>query len=458
MDSQEAFGRDAAAPDEQGLLELADWMLANLRDAADYVQVYVSRSLTVHSEAYDGQALATGVEPLTGVGCLIRQGSRWRYRHGTPSSLTRLASWLDASASPTPSDAPAEALRAGTRPLGYVPISAPKWMTPDPRTEYSLLVMEDFTSRAFAVADTDGVRAVCADQVLRQRVKATVTADGHPYRGMNRRVLRGATIAEASAQGTADLVRVALDHALDASVATLAGLRRTPVVFGPSAGAGFLHELVGHALEGDNFALDSPYTTRLRQPGVLPAALTVEDDPTIPDGYGSYAIDDEGTPARTTPLLSGGEVGAPLACVRTVHRSGGAPTGNGRRRSYRDLAIPRASNTVVRAGGDPTTELHAVGPQGLLHVGCLGAGMINLMTGEYSFSALDCTFITPDGHRVPVRDVSLFGDALDTLERIEGVGSDVGGDSVSCGKQGQMIGIGIYSPTMRFAALDWSAG
>ncbi|MFD8009191.1 TldD/PmbA family protein [Streptomyces sp. NPDC058955] len=457
MNSQEAPRHDEPAPDEQGLLELAEWTLAKLADAADYAQVYASRSLTVHSEAYDGQTLATGLEPMTGVGCLVRQGARWRYRHVTPSSLGRLASWLDASASPSTGDAPADALLRGPRPLGHVPTPAGQWPAPDPRTEYSLLVMEDFTARAFAVADTDGVRAACADRVLRQRVKATVTVGGHPYRGMNRRVLRGAAIAEA-ARGTEDLVRVALDHALDASVATLAGPRRTPVVFGPSAGAGFLHELVGHALEGDNFALGSPYTTRLRRPGVLPPALTVEDDPTLPDGYGSYAIDDEGTPARTTPLLSGGDIGAPLASVRTVHRSGDAPTGNGRRRSYRDLAIPRASNTVVRPGGDRAAELLAVGPQGLLYVGCLGAGMINLMTGEYSFSALDCTFLTPDGHRVPVRDVSLFGDALDALERVEGIGADVGGDSVSCGKQGQMIGIGIYSPTMRFAALDWSAG
>jgi predicted Zn-dependent protease len=83
--------------------------------------------------------------------------------------------------------------------------------------------------------------------------------------------------------------------------------------------------------------------------------------------------------------------------------------------------------------------------------------MINLVTGEFSFAALNCAYITPGGERVPVRDVSLVGDALRTLARLEGVGSDFAGDNITCGKQGQLVGIGVYSPSMRYAALDWSA-
>ncbi|WP_050779524.1 TldD/PmbA family protein [Streptomyces sp. C] len=239
--------------------------------------------------------------------------------------------------------------------------------------------------------------------------------------------------------------------------AALRGRHRTPVVFGPTAAVGFLHELVGHALEGDNFAMTSDYVTALRKPGAVPELLTLHDDATLADGYGSYAIDDEGVEGRTTVLVANGEIGSPLTSVRAAQRHGYTPTGNGRRRDYRELPLPRASNTVVPPGTEDPAALAEASREGLLHVGCLGAGMINLATGEFSFAALNCTYLTPDGHRVPVRDVSLFGDALDTLRRAEAVGSDFGGDSITCGKQGQMIGIGLFSPSMRYSALDWSA-
>jgi hypothetical protein len=41
--------------------------------------------------------------------------------------------------------------------------------------------------------------------------------------------------------------------------------------------------------------------------------------------------------------------------------------------------------------------------------------------------------------------------------RLEAVGNDLGGDNVTCGKQGQSVGIGLFSPTMRFADLTWRA-
>ena len=83
--------------------------------------------------------------------------------------------------------------------------------------------------------------------------------------------------------------------------------------------------------------------------------------------------------------------------------------------------------------------------------------MIHLTTGEYSFAALNCVYVTPAGNRVAVPDVTLVGDALGTLARLEAVGPDFEGDNVSCGKRGQLIGIGVYGPSMRFDSLVWNA-
>ncbi|MDX3075931.1 TldD/PmbA family protein [Streptomyces sp. MI02-7b] len=466
---QGPVGRDRAT---EHLIDVAEWAVTELRRSADYVQVYVSRTLEIKVECVDGKVLATCVEPHEGLGCLIRQGTRWRYRHVSPSAIGELLSWPAAAGSGTkPDDDRAgggmsgpvslsgwlPAWQGAAHPPAFTPTPAEEWLVRDTGNVHSLRTLEDFTSRAFAVVDTEGIRAASASRTVRQRVEATVTVNGHHYRGLSRRLVRGADTEGKYLPGADGISRIALGHALDSAAAEVRGKHRTPVVFGPAAAAGFLHELVGHALEGDNFALHSDYLTRLRRRGAVPEPLTLQDDPTRADGYGSYDIDDEGVAAQVTTLLANGEIGPPLSSVRTVHRDGYIPTGNGRRKHYRDVAIPRASNTVALPGKeDPEALLHD-GSGGVLYVGGLGAGMINLVTGEYSFAALNCFFITPGGHRVPARDVSLYGDALDTLGRIEGIGRDFGGDNISCGKQGQMIGIGIHSPSMRYAELDWSA-
>jgi len=229
------------------------------------------------------------------------------------------------------------------------------------------------------------------------------------------------------------------------------------VVLGPGWPGILLHEAIGHGLEGDfNRKGTSAFANRIGE-RVAAAECTVVDDGTLSRRRGSLNIDDEGTPTQCTVLIENGILRGYMQDRMNARLSGNRPTGNGRRRDYRALPLPRASNTVVARGTDDPDALLAPSAEGLLHVGCLGAGMIHLSSGEFHFAALNCTYVTPDGHRVPVRDVSLFGDALKTLARVEGIGTDFGGDSVTCGKQGQMIGIGLFSPSMRFSALDWSA-
>jgi hypothetical protein len=437
---------ETAAP----LLELAQWAVARLQGSADYVQAFAEHTLAIRVECIDGEVLATCVEPREGLSCLVRQGDRWRHRHVPVSAVQDIPQWLNGHDDGTHSPPCPE--RSGYP--DFVPMAPTEWLIEDAGSAHSIRTIEDFTRRSFAVADTEGIGVGTTTSTVRQRVEVSVMTNGSRYRGLSRWLTRGEH--GCSHPGARALAKVALGHALDAAQAVPVGGHRTPVVFGPSAAAGFLHELVGHALEGDNFALGSPYTVALRHSEGLPARLTLCDNPALVDGYGSYDIDDEGATAQATTLVANAAIGAPLTSVRVAHRNAFALTGNGRRGGYRNLTIPRASNTVVLPGTeDPALMLDS--PVGLLHIGCLGAGEINLVTGEFSFAALDCSYFTSDGYRVPVRDVSLFGDALQTLRCLEAVGTDFGGDNVTCGKQGQMIGIGIFSPSMRYSALDWTA-
>jgi predicted Zn-dependent protease len=441
---------DSPAHGGEALLELAEWAVGELKGTADYVQVFAESSLSVKVENLDGEVLATCVEPRDGMGCLVRQDDRWRYRAVPSTELAELVGWLGLARSSSLPE-----WRISSEAEGFSPLAARSWLASGESGNLSVRAVEAYTNRSIAVVDTEGIRASSSSRAVRQRVEATIIMGGRRYRGLSRWFRRGQD--EEPHPGGDHLTRIALGHARDAAKATMHGKQRTPVVLGPSAAAAFLHELVGHALEGDNFALDSAYMKGLRKPGALPLSLSLHDDPTIPHGYGSYEIDDEGGSACATVLLDNGEIGSPLTSVRVVDRDGYRPTSNGRRWDYRELAIPRASNTVALPGTEDPANLLESSHAGLLYVGCLGAGVIHLSSGEFSFAGLNCAYISPAGDRVPVRDVSLVGDALKTLARLEAIGSDFGGDSATCGKQGQLIGIGLYSSSMRYAALDWSA-
>lgn len=440
----------AAVPDVEQLGEVSAWAVLELAGAVDYLQIYAESTLAVSIECTSGEATATFADLREGLGCLALKEGRWRYLAVPPAQVGELADWLGA---PRVGGGPAWASCPDA--VDFTPLDPAAWQV-GRGFSHSIRSVEDFTQRRYAVADTDGNVHVGATHTLRRRVEAGVDVFGRRYRGRSRWLRQGPTVTVAD-RSVQDLVQTALGHAEDSAAAAVHGKHRTPVVFGPSAAAGFLHELLGHALEADNLQLDSDYIRGLRRPNALPANLVICDDPTVEQGYGSYLADDEGRAATAVTLMADGEIGTPLTSVRTARRGGYRRTANGRRTDFRFPAIPRASNTVVLPGTeDPKLLLQSQG-SGVLYVGCLGAGMIYLGSGEFSFAALNCHYLTPDGNRVPARDVSLVGNALETLGRLESIGSDFGGDNVTCGKQGQMIGIGLFSPSMRFAALDWSA-
>ncbi|WP_433498657.1 TldD/PmbA family protein [Sphaerimonospora sp. CA-214678] len=441
----------SAAPDVERLKEAAARAVRELTGTADYVQVFAESTLAVSVECTDGEVAATCGDLREGLGCLVLKDGGWRYRSVTPAQAGGIADWLGA---PRPATGPVWASCPDAS--GFTPVGPADWQVEGGTVPQSIRSVEDFTYRRYAVADTEGNAYAGATHILRRRVEASVVVSGRRYRGLSRWLREGAAAVHAGGP-VQDLVHTALGHARDSAAAAVSGKHRTPVVFGPSAAAGFLHELVGHALEADNFLLDSDYITELRRSRTLPPALTIRDDPAVEHGYGSHPADDEGLAAAPTTMVENGELGVPLTSIRTAQRGGYRRTASARRTDFRSPAIPRASNTVVLPGSDDPNLLVRSSGGGVLYVGSLGAGMIYLGTGEFTFAGLNCHYLTPAGDRIPARDVSLVGNALRTLARLEGIGSDFGGDNATCGKQGQLIGIGLYSPSMRYAALDWSA-
>jgi TldD protein len=227
---------------------------------------------------------------------------------------------------------------------------------------------------------------------------------------------------------------------------------RMPVVLSSEAGGTMIHEAVGHGLEADLIDKGmSKYGGRIGEM-VAVSEVTVVDDGTLPGKRGTCSVDDEGTPMQRTVLIDHGRLIGYMNDLRMARKQGDAPTGNGRRQSYRDKPIPRMTNTMILSGkSDPGAIL--AGTDSGLYVRRMGGGQVNTLNGEYVFEVTEGYRIENGSLGAPVRGATLIGNGPDTLLDIEAVGSDLGFGIGTCGKNGQGAPVSDAQPTLRIREL-----
>lgn len=222
---------------------------------------------------------------------------------------------------------------------------------------------------------------------------------------------------------------------------------RMPVVLSSEAGGTMVHEAVGHGLEAD-LALRgmSVYKDRLGERIASPL-VSITDDATLTGRRGSFGIDDEGTPGQRTLLVEGGVLKGFLHDRLSSMRAGVAPTGNGRRESYRSKPIPRMTNTVILPGATPPEEVLSGASEGLLVVK-MGGGQVNTVTGDFMFEVAEGYRIEGGKRGEPVRGATITGNGPEVLMMIDRVGSDLGFGIGTCGKDGQGVPVADAQPTL----------
>ncbi|MEH0974709.1 metallopeptidase TldD-related protein [Micromonospora sp. CPCC 205546] len=409
------------------------------RREAQYEQLF--QQWTSHVQAcYAGGLRQAAVRLDAGAGRLRVVDGRARYA-AADHARARAGGLLESAGAGTEDFTDLLAMRAASA-AADLPVSLPG--------EHGLVevhVVVDVYSTLHVVADTEGR----CDASERVRCRTTVTAHAADLaRQVSSRFVRSTTPTEDDLTSFArDTVRM-LSRAPAASGEP--GSRRTAMVLRPTAGAALLHELVGHACEHDNAYNGSPYARALRDAALSTPSLTIRDDPGAAHGYGSMTADDDGVPCGGRSMVEAGQFVGTLASVRC-----GASGGNGRRANYRFPTQPRATNTVVSSGGDPAESLYSTDSGDLLVVRSFSSGQVNPYTGHFDFTASGCELWSADGDRTYLGDVRLDGDALEVLRRLEAIGDDPAYESISCGKQGQWVGVGISSPSMRFVDISWTS-
>jgi len=242
--------------------------------------------------------------------------------------------------------------------------------------------------------------------------------------------------------------RIAAQRARQLLDAEPAKAQEVPVVISSEAGGTMIHEAIGHCLEADlvQKGISPAYHGKLGQQ-VASRKLTVVDDGTLPTRNGSYAFDDEGTPAQRTVLIEKGILKSYMYDNFTAGKDHCKSTGNGRRNSFIHKPIPRMSNTFVLPGNEDPQKIIASVKSGLF-IKRLGGGEVNTANGDFVFEIEEGYKIENGRVSSPVRGALLIGNGPEVLRSISRVGNDLDFGLGTCGKDGQGVPVGDGQPTL----------
>ena len=218
------------------------------------------------------------------------------------------------------------------------------------------------------------------------------------------------------------------------------------VMLDNGSAAFFFHEVLSHPMESDAPASRLANLVKAR---LCPREIEVADEPARLDLFGGYPVDDEGVPARRTPLLSAGHLAGPLRDrlrADPLHPS----TGNGRRPSPFEHAAPRGSNLVVGPGGASEEEmLHRLGTG--IRIEEFDGGSVDLASGRFRlrFPAAQAVHRGRLGQPLgPGRVEGEIVEALAAVDSLLGSRAKPCRQLAWCAREGKVLPVGGEAPSV----------
>ena len=131
------------------------------------------------------------------------------------------------------------------------------------------------------------------------------------------------------------------------------------VITDPSISGLIAHEAFGHGVEMDQFVKDRAMAKHCMGQYVASPITNMHDGAAATHSVASYFFDDDGVLAHDTQIIKDGILVAGLSDLASAEQLGTAPTGNGRRDSYKRKAYARMTNTFFEAGKDKLEDMIA---------------------------------------------------------------------------------------------------
>ncbi len=247
-----------------------------------------------------------------------------------------------------------------------------------------------------------------------------------------------------------ELARSAAQLAVEQLSAQVVKAGHYTVVLDPIMAGLFTHEAFGHLSEAD-FIAENPDARAMMTLGRRfgPRNLNLYDDGSVARLRGSVVYDDEGTATQKTWLMREGVLVGHLHSRETAGQMNESPTGNARATSYRYAPQVRMTNTAI-APSDGGSLRDLIKDVELGVYACDWAGGETLLE--------DFTFVAKHGYLIrhgelaePLRSMTLTGNVFETLQNIDGIGSDFAWDESSgdCGKGEEGLPVCDGGPHLR---------
>ena len=222
-----------------------------------------------------------------------------------------------------------------------------------------------------------------------------------------------------------------------------------PVIADPELTGVLIHEALGHAVEGDLILQNDSILKDKIGEKIVSDIVNIFDDASLREGFGYYPYDVEGVKTKPNQLVENGKLISLLNSRETASKLGMKSSGNARS-LISDQPIVRMSNTYLQPGDNTFEELIEDIPDGIYLKGSRG-GQVDTGKGIFQFNAAEGYLIENGEISTPLRDVSLSGNILETLQNVDAIGNDFKLSVGFCGKGGQTAPVGDGGPHTRIS-------
>ncbi len=208
----------------------------------------------------------------------------------------------------------------------------------------------------------------------------------------------------------------------------------------------FSHEALGHATEADSILERESILREKLGKQIGSNLVNIIDDPAAED-FGHYTYDDEGMKAEPVSLIRNGVLTGYLNSRETAAALKLEPNGHARGTAYSNFPIVRMANTYFQPGKSKVQELFDL-PYAIYVKGMQG-GSVDIFSGSFMFKAEEAYEVKNGSKERLLRDVTLSGNILETLNGVELVADDFGTSPGFCGQLGQSIPVSDGGPHIR---------
>lgn len=224
-----------------------------------------------------------------------------------------------------------------------------------------------------------------------------------------------------------------------------------PVVIANGWGGVLFHESCGHPLEASAVSKGlSCFKPEQVGQYIASPIVSAVDDPTIPYGWGSIDIDDEGNICERHLLINHGKLNDFMIDDLSGRRMNRKGNGASRRQSYRYAPTSRMSNTYICNGRSKPADIIKATKLGLYAVQ-FGGGQVDPSTGEFNFGCSEAYIIRDGKIAEPVKGATLIGKGYEILKKIDMVANDLDLAQGFCGAASGSIYTNVGQPTIRLS-------